>query len=281
MLDMTHRHPLRLIPSIEANVLVPKGEDYMNAPEEPAPKTVVCIGDSITFGYGLDDPATEAWPALMQERLGDEWYVVNLGVSGTTLIDEGNYPYRRTGNVELAKRLDASVVIIMLGSNDAVDAAWDAEAYEDALIALIDELAQAYSDGARFVLMAPPCVFSFPDQSWGSYGYYDAYGNYITVVNDSDEESSDPDGYDESQFEQDENGNDRDAEEYELYNPILSEDVREIVSRVASEKGALYIDLYAFTEMHPSWFLDGDHLNATGNRAVCDYLMPLLFPDLS
>ena len=59
---------------------------------------IACIGDSITYGYGVSNPAEEAWPALLGDKLGDGWNVVNLGVSGTTLLDEGAFPYRSTGN---------------------------------------------------------------------------------------------------------------------------------------------------------------------------------------
>ena len=62
-------------------------------------KTIVCIGDSITYGYGVKNPDQNAWPTLLEKKLGDSWEVVNLGVIGSTLLDEGAFPYRSTGNV--------------------------------------------------------------------------------------------------------------------------------------------------------------------------------------
>lgn len=41
---------------------------------------IVCIGDSLTEGYGLDK--NMAWPALLQNRLNIT--VVNSGISGDT-----------------------------------------------------------------------------------------------------------------------------------------------------------------------------------------------------
>ena len=52
-----------------------------------APRTIVFFGDSLTAGYGLDDPGTEAYPALIQrkaEASAPGWRVVNAGLSGET-----------------------------------------------------------------------------------------------------------------------------------------------------------------------------------------------------
>ena len=32
-------------------------------------RTIVFFGDSLTAGYGLSDPASEAYPALVQEKI--------------------------------------------------------------------------------------------------------------------------------------------------------------------------------------------------------------------
>ena len=61
-----------------------------NAPVAPvAPDSrprVVCLGDSLTAGYGLPS-ADEAYPALLEKKLHDaglDYEVVNAGVSGDT-----------------------------------------------------------------------------------------------------------------------------------------------------------------------------------------------------
>lgn len=47
---------------------------------------IVCDGDSITFGYGLADPTTEAWPARLAALINNAtWSIVNKAVSGQTL----------------------------------------------------------------------------------------------------------------------------------------------------------------------------------------------------
>ncbi len=130
-----------------------------NADRPPAKaQTVACIGDSITYGYLLSSPESESWPALLETMLEDGSEVANLGVSGSTLMDEGDLPYRSTGNIDRAKQLRPDVFIVMLGTNDAYSRAWSEDSYRAQLEGLVDELAASTPD-ALIVLMAPPCAF--------------------------------------------------------------------------------------------------------------------------
>src|SRR5436309_1389605 len=52
---------------------------------------VACVGDSITAGAGINDPAHNAYPAQLQKLLGDGYLVKNFGVSGRTLLKHGDY----------------------------------------------------------------------------------------------------------------------------------------------------------------------------------------------
>lgn len=80
------------------------------------PKTVVFFGDSLTEGYGLDDPATDAYPAQIQGKLTAAhlpWRVVNAGLSGETTAGG----LRR---VDWILRLPADVFVLALGGNDGL-----------------------------------------------------------------------------------------------------------------------------------------------------------------
>src|SRR6266480_271259 len=49
------------------------------------PHTIIFFGDSLTAGYGLDNPTSESYPALIQEKITAShlnWRVVNAGLSG-------------------------------------------------------------------------------------------------------------------------------------------------------------------------------------------------------
>ncbi len=77
---------------------------------------IVCLGDSITRGYGL--PAGHAWPALLEAALhesreGAIWSVVNAGVPGDTILQG----LARMERDVLIHR--PAVVFVAFGLNDA------------------------------------------------------------------------------------------------------------------------------------------------------------------
>jgi acyl-CoA thioesterase-1 len=80
------------------------------------PRTVVFFGDSLTAGYGLDDPATESYPAQVQQKItaaGLPWRVVNAGLSGETTAGG----LRR---VDWILRQPVDVFVLALGGNDGL-----------------------------------------------------------------------------------------------------------------------------------------------------------------
>ncbi|WP_202839647.1 arylesterase [Luteimonas saliphila] len=82
---------------------------------DPAPRTVLVMGDSLSAGYGMS--AREGWVALLGERLAQDrpgWRVVNASISGETTAGGSA---RIVGEV-LRHRPD--VVVIALGANDGL-----------------------------------------------------------------------------------------------------------------------------------------------------------------
>lgn len=83
---------------------------------------VACVGNSITEGYGLKDKKTEAYPARLQELLGDRYYVQNFGLSGHTLMNGTDRPYMKDGKwfrFQKALASNPDIVTIKLGTNDS------------------------------------------------------------------------------------------------------------------------------------------------------------------
>ncbi len=79
-----------------------------------AEKTLVCFGDSITAGYGLD--ANQSYPAALQRLLtarGYHYHVVNQGVSGNTTKDA-------VARVNSIIALHPDVVLVEFGGNDGL-----------------------------------------------------------------------------------------------------------------------------------------------------------------
>lgn len=89
-------------------------------------KNILCFGDSNTWGYtpvtGQRYPLSVRWTGVLQQSLGDDFYVIEQGLNGrTTRLDE---PGRADRNgiallpVMLESHRPLSLVVIMLGTND-------------------------------------------------------------------------------------------------------------------------------------------------------------------
>ncbi len=85
---------------------------------------IACVGDSITYGYGLGDPTTESYPAVLQSILGSEHTVENFGVSGCTALRQGDKPYWNESAYTTSTSFAPDLVIILLGTNDAKPQNW-------------------------------------------------------------------------------------------------------------------------------------------------------------
>lgn len=88
------------------------------------PVRVACVGDSITFGSGLADRAHMAYPAVLGRLLGPHYQIVNFGVSGATLLKNGNKPYWKQPALSQAADFQPQIVVIKLGTNDSKPANW-------------------------------------------------------------------------------------------------------------------------------------------------------------
>ncbi|WP_242202082.1 GDSL-type esterase/lipase family protein [Aestuariivivens insulae] len=86
---------------------------------------VACIGDSVTFGLGIEDRNHNAYPAQLQELLGSTSYQVsNFGHSGATLFKQGHKPYWNTESYKKSLEFTPDIVIIHLGLNDQGNNNW-------------------------------------------------------------------------------------------------------------------------------------------------------------
>ena len=93
-----------------------KEQDAPN--EEPMTtdtKTILCFGDSITAGYGLDDNS-DAFPALLQQKIDAldlEYIIINSGLSGeTTAGGKSRINWVMNQNID--------IFILELGANDGL-----------------------------------------------------------------------------------------------------------------------------------------------------------------
>jgi acyl-CoA thioesterase-1 len=84
-------------------------------PTEAALITIVAMGDSLTEGFGLDDPA-DAYPAQLERKLQADGYavaVINAGNSGETSSGA-------LSRVDWLLTLEPDIVILATGGNDGL-----------------------------------------------------------------------------------------------------------------------------------------------------------------
>lgn len=134
----------------------------------PDATTILCYGDSNTWGQKPDKtgrfPSDGRWTGKLQELLGDDYYIIEEGLSSrTTDLDYDRKP-GRNGKTYLEPCLDShnpiDVCILMLGTNDLKTefnrtAADIAEALHG-LVSIIKERAKASNGGSPRVILVSP-----------------------------------------------------------------------------------------------------------------------------
>lgn len=214
-------------------------EQELNSKEQPqgdAP-IIVALGDSITFGAGVAETRkTDCWEAKLEKLLGGSYQVLNYGVSGATLQNEGDQPYwnmperSQQGYPEAALALNPEIVIFMLGTNDTKPYNWNRGRFEAQLDQRVKEI-KAVPSVKRLILMCPP---------------------YACPVDGADSVA------------------------FDVINETIRDDVNPIVKKCAEENGAECIDLYALTDGHGEYFADGVHPNSFGNRVIASAIAKVI-----
>lgn len=123
----------------------------------PSPVSIVCVGNSITEGWGLSSMML-SWPAQLQHMLGSDYTVINCGASGTTMSREAKDTYWTTGRYATAKAAKPQILIIALGTNDADNWRWVqyGKDFRTDYMAMIEEFRANGSDPIIYCTMAPP-----------------------------------------------------------------------------------------------------------------------------
>ena len=96
-------------------------------------KSLVTLGDSISFGYGLDDPSTERYSVLLKEKLDSRdkitWTDSNYAVSG----DDSGDLIRKLNNGRALHAPSADTIILYIGANNLLGA------YSDYIMDMAEE----------------------------------------------------------------------------------------------------------------------------------------------
>ena len=112
---------------------------------------VACVGDSITWGFG--------YPETLQTKLGAEYNVNNFGSSASTVLTNSNKPYIEQITHQRSKAFQPSIVIIMLGTNDAQETTYESITnFSTDYKNLINEYLSLPND-PQIWLVKPPPIF--------------------------------------------------------------------------------------------------------------------------
>src|SRR5450432_26820 len=115
-----------------------------------APLEVACVGDSITQNSG--------WSDKLGAKLGASYTSTNDGLSGTTLLKNGDNPYWTSQQYKDSHAANPDIVVIMLGTNDSKPFNWNPHKGEFVgdYEALVDSYATLPSHPKIYLNLCPP-----------------------------------------------------------------------------------------------------------------------------
>ncbi len=145
---------------------------------------VACIGNSVTYGYGLKNPAEESYHAQLQEMLGDKYVVNNYGHSGATLLRKGHNPYYKTKEFGEAIKLFPDIAIIHLGLNDTDPRDWNnySNDFESDYAWLLDTLRKTNPNVKLYICLMTPIFNDHPRFRSGTLDWYWKIQNLIPEI---------------------------------------------------------------------------------------------------
>jgi sialate O-acetylesterase len=149
-----------------------------------SPVKVACVGNSVTYGYGLTNREQDCYPAQLQQFLRQKYKVKNFGHSGATLLKKGHNPYYKTVEFSEAIAYQPDIVIIHLGLNDTDPRDWPdhKEDFEADYAYLIKEFRKANPAIKIYVCRLTPIFSGHPRFKSGTRDWYDQIQTLISAI---------------------------------------------------------------------------------------------------
>jgi lysophospholipase L1-like esterase len=168
-------------------------------------KTILCYGDSLTWGYDAEVTGRHAlqdrWPSALQAELGASVHVVADGLNGrTTAYDDYLAGEDRNGArtlpVSLGTHAPLDLVIIMLGTNDLKPVIHGSAIAAKAGMARLAQIVRSHpfqpeAPAPRLLIVSPPHIRATDNQVFAEFfaggieesrllaGYYKALSEEI------------------------------------------------------------------------------------------------------
>ena len=117
-------------------------------------KRIACVGDSITWGFTIVNRRKYSYPALLQQRLGEEYEVRNFGYNDAAARFDADTPYVKKRVYQESLAWNPDVVLLMLGSNDTKKRNWDPEIFRRDYRKIVESYLKLPSE-PRLILIAP------------------------------------------------------------------------------------------------------------------------------
>ncbi|MBQ7742148.1 MAG: sialate O-acetylesterase [Bacteroidaceae bacterium] len=119
---------------------------------------VACVGNSVTYGYGIEDREHYSYPVQLQRMLGDDYDVRNFGRSSATLTSRSPMAYTKQPEYRAAMDFKADIVVIHLGLNDTDPRWWPnySEEFIPEYRALIDSFRVANPKAKIWICLLSP-----------------------------------------------------------------------------------------------------------------------------
>lgn len=148
------------------------------------PVRVACVGNSITYGTGIEDREHFSYPVQLQQMLGNGYVVGNFGKPGATLLYKGHRPYVEQPEFKEALRFKGDIAVIHLGINDTDPRNWPN--YRDEFVkdylSIMDSL-RAANPKVRFILARmTPIADRHPRFQSGTKQWHDEIQTSIETV---------------------------------------------------------------------------------------------------
>jgi alpha-L-fucosidase 2 len=124
---------------------------------------IVCIGDSITEGAGIENQFTDSYPAVLDHLLGNGFNVLNCGQGGATMLKMSDYTYWKTNEMFNVFAFQPEIIIIALGTNDSKDHNWNGPRFEQDYLDMIKVLKADFPESEILICLPPPAF----NHSWG------------------------------------------------------------------------------------------------------------------